>query len=93
MTPFRVFETNGFVEQLGRLAESGRGAIESKLKRQVYPQLRQSPFFGVHIRKLRNYQPPTWRYRIGDYRLFFSIDSVKKVVSILAIDHRKDAYQ
>jgi mRNA interferase RelE/StbE len=34
-----------------------------------------------------------YRYRIGDYRLFYTIDFDKKLVFILDITHRKDAYR
>ncbi|HEX5855617.1 MAG TPA: type II toxin-antitoxin system RelE/ParE family toxin [Thermoanaerobaculia bacterium] len=37
-------------------------------------------------------QHTTWRYRIGDWRFFFSIDDGKQIVSMLAADHRSRAY-
>ncbi|CAN5638467.1 hypothetical protein BH18ACI3_BH18ACI3_17480 [soil metagenome] len=33
-----------------------------------------------------------WRIRIGDYRVIYSIDDVRKVVDIIAIRHRRQAY-
>jgi len=58
----------------------------------AYPQLREVPHYGLNIKKLHNYSPETWRYRIGDYRVFYSIDEIGKIVNILSIDQRKDAY-
>ena len=44
------------------------------------------------IKKLRNYKPDTWRYRIGDYRFFYEIDDKEKIVFMIAADNRGDAY-
>ena len=67
--------------------------IEKKLKNFIYPQLKDEPHFGNNIKKLVNYNPPTWRYRIGKYRLFFIIDENEKIISLITIDHRKDAFR
>jgi mRNA interferase RelE/StbE len=34
-----------------------------------------------------------WRIRIGAYRVIYSIDDSKKLIDIIAIRHRKDAYR
>ena len=34
-----------------------------------------------------------YRYRVSDFRLFYTIDQPKKLVIILGIDNRKDAYK
>ena len=66
--------------------------IKAKLSAYVYPQLRQQPFFGKNIKKLKDFAPDTWRYKIGNYRFFYTIDESKKTVFMLTIDHRKNAY-
>ena len=88
---FRVFETEEFRKALERLGPPRfwRG----KLATYVYPQLCQGPYFGPNIRKLQGYQPPTWRYRIGRYRVFYGVDEDERIVFILTIDDRKDAYK
>jgi len=58
----------------------------------VLGQLRSEPHFGRNIRKLRNYDPETWRYRIGVHRLFYLIDEEELVVVLLTVHDRKDAY-
>jgi len=52
----------------------------------------KKPHFGNNIKKLRSYVPETWRFRIGKYRLFYSIDENDKIVFILTVEFRKDAY-
>lgn len=66
--------------------------IEKKLHQYIYPQLRDEPHFGNNIKKLVNYKPETWRYRIGKYRLFYVTEEITKTIFILSIDLRKDAY-
>jgi len=88
---FRIFETEEFLKALSRLGPPR--FLPKKLESYVYPQLRQGPYYGPNIRKLQGYEPPTWRYRIGYYRLFYAVDDEKRIVFILTIDDRKDAYR
>ena len=88
---FRVFETAEFKKTLDRLGPPR--FLRKKLDTYVYPQLRQGPYFGTHIRKLQGYAPPTWRYRIGPYRVFYSVDEGERIVFVLTTDDRKDAYR
>ena len=93
MSDYRVFETDEFKEQNAALARRRGRSLDKKLTTYVYPQLRQEPHYGPNIKRLGGYEPPTWRYRVGDYRIFYLIDEAEKIVSILTIDDRKDAYQ
>ena len=88
---FRLFETEEFRKALSKLGPPR--FLLKKLGTYVYPQLRQEPFYGPDIRKLQGYEPPTWRYRIGPYRLFYAVDNEKRIIFILTIDDRKDAYR
>ena len=88
---FRIFETEEFRKALSRLGPPR--FLPKKLDTYVYPQLRQGPRYGPNIRKLQGHEPSTWRYRIGPYRLFYAVDDEKKIVFILTIDDRKDAYR
>ncbi len=55
--------------------------------------MKQEPFFGTNVRKLRDYSPDTWRYRIGKFRLFYAVDLEEQVIYILSVDLRRDAYR
>lgn len=57
------------------------------------PSCDWDPYFGPNIRKLQGYVPPTGRYRIGPYRVFYMVDDNERIVFILTIDDRKDAYR
>lgn len=77
---------------MDKLAKSTNLKIRNKLAHYVYPQLKETPHFGLNIKKLKGWEPATWRYRIGDWRFFYEIDETKKIVFMTAIHHRKDAY-
>jgi mRNA interferase RelE/StbE len=88
---YKIFETNEFINGLECLPRKEKGQIEKKLAHFVYPQLKKEPHYGINIKKLYGYKPDTWRYRIGDYRIFYIIEN--QIINIVSIDHRKDAYR
>lgn len=67
-------------------------SLYSKIKDYIYPQLRQNPFFGSNIKKLKGELARFYRYRIGNYRLFYTVDTDKCMVFIITIIDRKDSY-
>jgi mRNA interferase RelE/StbE len=93
LTEYRIFETNQFQRDLRAVDSRERSLLERKLKRYVYPQLRAEPRFGSNVKKLRDFKPETWRYRIGRFRVFYGIDQTKRIVNILTLQQRKDAYR
>jgi mRNA interferase RelE/StbE len=93
LNSYRIFETNEFIKSLKGLEAVSRRLVEEKLKRKTYPQLREQPFYGPNIRKLRDYKPETWRYLIGTYRLFYAAEEHDRIVPMLTIDDRKDRYR
>lgn len=77
---------------MSKFSNRDRTFIVKKLARDVYPRLKEEPHYGSNIKKLVDYKPETWRYRIGKYRLFYVTDEKEKIIYILTIDLRKDAY-
>ena len=92
MANYEVFIAEEFDQQLDKMSQRNRAFIAKKLQEYVIPQLKSEPYFGSNIKKLKNYDPPTWRYRIGRYRIFYEIDREAKEVNILTVYQRKDAY-
>jgi len=90
---FRIFETNEFMDRLAALPSHSAHFIRRTLGGHVYPQLRIEPHFGINIKKLRGYTPDTWRYRIGRYRVFFIVEPKEKIVYMLSVNYRSDAYR
>ncbi|MGH3979011.1 MAG: type II toxin-antitoxin system RelE family toxin [Pseudonocardiaceae bacterium] len=34
-----------------------------------------------------------WRIRVGEYRIIYEIDDTAKTVTVLQVEHRRDAYR
>ena len=92
MNNYKIFETDEFQKRIAKISKRDRAFIEKKLTQYIYPQLKEEPHYGNNIKKLVNYTPETWRYRIGKYRLFYVIDETDKIVYVISIDLRKDTY-
>ena len=93
MHEYRIFETDQFRRDLRSLAKAGHQEIVRKLRSSVYPQLREHPHFGPHVRKLKHYEPETWRYRIGFLAILLRDSTTQEhVVSMIAASHRGSAY-
>ena len=90
---YDLFETNEFLASIAKLQKRDETLIRNKLKNYVYPQIREEPHFGTNIKKLRNYSPDTWRYRIGNYRVFYTIDDKDNLVLLLVVVNRGKAYR
>ena len=100
---FRIFETDEFLKRFKRFPRKESHFLQRKLHEYIYPQLRKNPFLGPNIRKIKygaaptgtplRYTPDTWRYRIGDFRVFYLVDQPKRTVFVLSIDDRRDAYR
>ena len=92
MNNYRIFVTKQFEKDLEKITQFGRRKIAKKLSDFVYPQLRQHPHFGPNIKKLKDFMPDTWRYRIGAWRFFYEIDEKEKIIYMVAASHRGSAY-
>jgi len=93
LSEFRIFETEEFRNRLGKLPAGASRFVEKKLMDYVYPQLREDPFLGPNIKKLKGYDPATWRYRVGKFRVFFTVDQTDRIIFMLSVDDRRDAYR
>ena len=93
MNKYRIFETVEFLKRVEKLEAQDKNFIRKKLTPYVYPQIKLEPFLGKNIKKLREYVPDSWTYRIGKFRIFYTLDQEEKIIYILTIDHRKDAYR
>ena len=89
-TEYTIVETEGFQKRIER--QEFRH-LHSRVRRYVYPQLRASPYHGPNIRKLRGRYAGYYRYRLGDYRLFYFVDQDRICVAVVTLRHRRDAYR
>jgi len=92
LSKYRIFETDQYIKDLTSISRNIQNRIIKKINSYVYPQLIENPYFGLNIKKLKDYSPDTWRYRIGTFRLFYEVNEQNKNIFIIGIDPRKDAY-
>ena len=90
LNKFKIAETDTFVS---KLSDPKFSKVYKKISDYVYPQLRENPFFGSNIKKLKGDFEGLYRYRVGNYRIFYKIENNQVLVIILDIDDRKDAYK
>lgn len=89
---YKIFETDQFIDDIDKIKGKNQEKLYTKIKEYVYSQLKENPYFGPNIKKLVNWKPETWRYRIRNYRLFYEIDEEEKIVFIVAFETRGNAY-
>lgn len=87
---YLIVETPGFAAKVQ--AKEYR-SVYDKARKYVYPQLRRNPFFGPNIRKLKGEFAGVYRYRIGDFRLFYTVRKEQVLVVVIDMEKRKDAYR
>jgi len=85
---FEIAETRTFQKSREKLPPN----IYEKIRSIVYPQLRENPYFGTNIKKLKGELAGYYRYRIGNYRLFYLVEEEKVLVVVTAISHRQGSY-
>jgi mRNA interferase RelE/StbE len=87
---FLVVETPVFVAKVQALEYR---SVYDKARRYAYPQLRVNPFFGPNIKKLKGEFAGIYRYRIGEFRLFYTVRKEQILVVVIDVARRKDAYR
>ena len=90
MTKYRIAETETFEKKINSTKYK---SLYKKIKEYVYPILRKNPYFGSNIKKLKGNYKDLYRFRIGDYRLFYKISEDTVIVFIIDIETRKGAYK
>ncbi len=88
MYEFRIAETRSFEKVKKNIDRKLYGKIVDI----VYPQLRSNPFYGSNIKKLKGKFEGYYRYRIGNYRLFYLVEEEKILVVVVDFRHRQQAY-
>lgn len=85
-----MFDIN-LSNQAAKFYLSANNKLVSKINI-AFDEIRINPFFGNNIKKLRGGLEGLYRYRVGDIRIVYSIESAIKIVSVTWIGKRKDAY-
>lgn len=78
-----------FSEKAKKQYDQLSGDIKKKANRAI-DYLGISPFMGFNIKKLKGELQDNWRYRIGDFRIIYSIG--KGIVHVKVIEYRGKVY-
>jgi len=89
LAKFKIAETETFEKKIG---SKKYNFLYKKITDYVYPILRENPYYGSNIKKLKGEFKDLYRYRIGNFRLFYKISEEVVIVFIVDIEDRKDAY-
>jgi mRNA interferase RelE/StbE len=87
---FTIAETDNFRKEIASIKYR---KLYEKIRDYINPQLRTNPFFGPNIKRLRGNLNDYYRYRLGNFRLFYTVDNDRVIVFIVSISDRKDAYR
>ena len=90
MLKYKIAETETFEK---KVTTQKYKFLYKKIKDYIYPILRENPLFGPNIKRLKGEYKEIYRYRIGDYRLFYKVSEETVIVLIIDIENRKDAYK
>lgn len=88
LSKYQIAETKTFEKVKNKIDKK----LYSKIENFVYPQLRENPFYGANIKKLKDNLQGYYRYRIGNYRLFYLVEDNKLIVVVVDFKHRQKAY-
>jgi len=87
---YKIAETETFTKKIN---SNKFKHLYNKILLDVYPILKNNPYYGVNIKKLKGDYKEIYRFRIGDYRIFYKIDENESIIFIINIENRKDAYK
>ena len=85
---YQIAETKSFE----RIKKKIDKKLYSKIENFVYPQLKKNPFYGSNIKKLKDNLEGYYRYRIGNYRLFYLIEDEKLIIVVVDFKHRQQKH-
>ena len=76
MYDFKIAEKKNFQKIKQKIDQK----LYEKIVNIVYPQLKSNPYFGTNIKRLKGKFEEYYRYRIGNYRLFYLIEDEKVLI-------------
>jgi mRNA interferase RelE/StbE len=89
-TDYRIAETESFQK---KIEKPHFKKLYKKIREYVYPLIKRNPHYGPNIKRLKGEYSDFHRYRIGNYRLFYSFQESEIMICIIDIAHRKDSYK
>ena len=75
-----------------RFFDDADAPLQRKLDR-CFDMLKGEPRHHPNIKPLKGKLDGYYRYRVGDWRVVYRVDSQNQIVYVPAIEHRSDAYR
>ncbi|TVR51776.1 MAG: type II toxin-antitoxin system RelE/ParE family toxin [Spirochaetaceae bacterium] len=88
---YSIAETESFRKALRK--NKSLHTVHRRIVEVVYPLLRREPHFGPNIKRLKGDLSDFYRYRVGEYRLFYTIDEQEVIVVVVDLRSRLDSYR
>lgn len=91
-----MFETSHYEVELTDKAEQHYNMLDESMIHRINNAidiLAKNPFFGSNITKLKGELHGQYRYRVGSYRIVYSIDTKHHIIIIRGIFQRGHAYR
>jgi mRNA interferase RelE/StbE len=88
---YSIAETDAFQRTLRK--SKSLQTVYRRVVEVVYPMLRRETHFGPNIKRLKGEFSDFYRYRIGDYRLFYKIEEADVIVVVADLHSRQTAYR
>jgi mRNA interferase RelE/StbE len=85
---YKIAETEHYFKKINSKKYNN---VYQRIVRDVYPLLRSNPYFGGNIKKLKGEYKDIYRFRIGNYRLFYKIE--ESIIFFIDIESRQGAYK
>lgn len=72
--------------------EEASASLQKKLDR-CFDTLKITPRYHPNIKLLKGELAGYYRYRVGDYRVIYSINEEKKQIIVIVVAHRRQVYE
>jgi mRNA interferase RelE/StbE len=78
-----------------RSARRELDALEDSLASAIFKKIEslESDLYPRGVKKIRGTRRSLWRVRSGDFRIIYEIHASERIVDIVAIRHRSEAYR
>ena len=90
LNKYKIAETENYSRKINSRKYNH---MYKKIFEDIYPILKNNPFFGGNIKKLKGDYKDIYRFRIGNYRLFYKIEENESIIFVIDIETRQDAYK
>ena len=88
MSKYQIAETKTFLKAKATIDKK----LYVKIENFIYPQLRENPHYGTNIKKLKGKLEGYYKYKVGNYRLFYLIEDQKLIAVVVDFRHRQQTY-